>query len=62
MILRALIYSRNVPFTIETGQSHRTHSARHIAVPLVAGRLNYRSASEPCVFIVHLDLCYVHLC
>ena len=28
----------------------------------VAKRLNYRSTPEPCIVIVHSDLCYTHLC
>ena len=36
--------------------------ARHFAVPLVAGRLNYRPTPVPCAFIIHSDLCYAHLC
>ena len=36
--------------------------ARYFAAPLEAGRLNYRPAPEPCIFIVHFDLCYAHLC
>ena len=45
---------RDVPFTIKTGHSHRNPTeTRYFAAPLVAGRLNYRPAPEPCIFIVH---------
>ena len=49
----------DVLFTIQTGHSYRTLLEPDILqCPLVAGRLKYRSVPEPCVFIVHFDLCY----
>ena len=39
-------------FTIETDHFHKTPTeARYFAVPLVAGRLNYRTVPEPCILV-----------
>ena len=55
--------TEDILFTIEMGHSHRQSMLPYIfEVPLVAGRLNYRSVPEPCIFYCSLFIYDMLIC